>query len=270
MLKLSNIKKEFFNKDEKFVLKDINLDIEKGEFFSILGPSGCGKTTLLKIITGIIDDYQGDVILNGKNINGVKTEKRRISMVFQEPLLFPNMTVGENVGFGLKMQKVAKKERDLRVREMLKKVELEGYENRRTHELSGGQKQRVAIARAMVVEPELIIMDEPFSALDQELRSNMQEFIRKLHKCDKMTVIFVTHDQEEASYLSDRIAILKNGELQQIGTSKELYINPSNRYVAKFLGARNILDGKFVNGKFIKKEFVLETNIENNGKGAGD
>lgn len=258
MLKLTNINKKFNN----FQINDFNLEVTKGEFLTLFGSSGSGKSTILKLIAGLDNDYQGDIVLNEKNYINTKISERKISMVFQDSLLFPHMNVEENTAFGLKMAGVSKKERVKKANEILADVGLKGFGKRYIHELSGGQKQRVAIARALVVNPEIILMDEPFSALDRNLRLNMQKLIKKLHKEKDITIIFVTHDHEEAFYLSTNIVIIDEGNIIQNGTAQEIFRNPNSEFVAKFLGIKNIIHGKIENYFFSTDDFTLKLEME--------
>lgn len=255
MLKLINISKEYQN----FKLDSINFNLKKGEFISLLGPSGCGKSTLLKIVAGLIDDFTGKIILDENDINNKKIENREISMVFQEALLFPNMNVEENVAFGLKMKNVDKKTRLKKANLILEDLGLEGFGKRHPMDLSGGQQQRVALARALIVEPKLILMDEPFSSLDYNLRLEMQELIKKIHKEKEMTILFVTHDRDEAFYLSDRIAVMENGKILQLDKAINLYEKPKKEFVASFLGAKNIYKGRIAEGLFKNNDFEFQT-----------
>jgi ABC-type Fe3+/spermidine/putrescine transport system ATPase subunit len=216
------------------VLRDFTLDVAGGELVALLGPSGCGKTTILKIIAGLLQPVSGEVRFNGESVLRVPAEKRGAVMVFQKPLLFPYLTVAENVAFGLKMRR-SDKIRD-RVSEMLRLLQLEGYEARRPSELSGGQEQRVALARALVTEPRVLLLDEPFSALDENLRTELRLQIRELQKRLGITTIFVTHDQVEAAMVSDRIALLLNGRVEQAGAPRDFYTSPSTVDVARFFG----------------------------------
>jgi ABC-type Fe3+/spermidine/putrescine transport system ATPase subunit len=218
------------------VLHRVSLKLASGKFLAVLGPSGCGKTTLLRVIAGLLRPSSGDVLFGREIFTDVPTELRGAAAVFQKPLLFPHLTVAENVGFGLKMRKVAKAEISQRVAEALSLVELEGYENRRPQELSGGQEQRVSLARAVVTRPQVLLLDEPFSALDAGLRIKMRAFVRSLQRRLKLTTVFVTHDQEEAAALADRIALLLDGSLEQIGSPHELFASPRTAGAAAFLG----------------------------------
>ncbi len=244
-LKIENIRKMF---DKTRGIKDINFSIEKGELISFLGPSGCGKTTLLNIIGGFIQPETGKIYLEGEEITNFPPEIRNISTVFQNYALFPHMNVIENIKYGLKYKKISKKEQEDLVQDYLKIVGLEGYEKVSIHELSGGQQQRVALARALVLHPKLLLLDEPFSNLDAKLKISMREELKPLQKKLNISMIFVTHDQEEALSLSDKIVVMNMGEIIQIGTPEEIYYNPTNDYVADFIGKANFItkDGKKV------------------------
>ncbi|MFD1432236.1 ABC transporter ATP-binding protein [Lacticaseibacillus yichunensis] len=236
------------------VLKDINIEIEQGKFYTLLGPSGSGKTTILRAIAGFLDVSEGEVFFNGEKINDVPANKRRVNTVFQDYALFPHMNVLDNVAYGLRIQKRPKAEIKERVDNALKMVRLSGYENREISELSGGQQQRVAIARAIVLEPEVLLLDEPLSALDAKLRKDMQYELRELQQRLGITFLFVTHDQEEALALSDEIFVMSDGEVQQSGTPVDIYDEPINHFVADFIGESNIVSGHMV------KDFVVEFN----------
>jgi iron(III) transport system ATP-binding protein len=225
---------------------NVSLEIEEGEFFTLLGPSGCGKTTTLRLIAGFIEPDQGELYFNDKCITDLPAHKRNTGMVFQDYALFPNLNVYENVAYGLKARKVDRKEIGKKVHSVLDKVELQGFEKRSSSVLSGGQQQRVALARALVIEPEVLLMDEPLSNLDANLRINMREVIKHLQKEVGITTILVTHDQEEAISISDRVAILKDGCIEQIGTSLDVYQHPVNRFVAEFMGSPNLLDAQVI------------------------
>lgn len=240
LLKLENIKKSF---GESEVLKEINLQIEKGEFITFLGSSGCGKTTTLRIIAGLEYPDTGNVILEGKDVTNLEPNQRDVNTVFQNYALFPHMNVEANIGYGLKLKKVPKNEIKEKVHKMLEMVQLTGYEKRMPSELSGGQKQRVAIARALINEPKLLLLDEPLGALDLQLRRAMQIELKKLQKKLGITFLYITHDQEEAINMSDRIAVMKDGAFEQIGTPDEIYNHPRTGYVAKFVGNANLISG---------------------------
>jgi spermidine/putrescine transport system ATP-binding protein len=228
--------------DQVAAVNQIDVDIEEGEFFSLLGPSGCGKTTTLRMIAGFELPSRGHVLLYGEDVTALPPNKRDVNMVFQNYALFPHMSVRDNVAFGLERQKVDKQQVRQRVGEALELVELTGRENRRPRELSGGQQQRVALARALAPEPPLVLLDEPLSNLDAALRERTRDELRDLLKRLELTAVFVTHDQEEAFALSDRVALLDRGRLQQLATPEELYSNPANPFVASFIGRANFLN----------------------------
>ena len=231
---------------ENVIIPDLNLDVKEGEFFTLLGPSGCGKTTLLRMVAGFNSIEGGTIAFNGKVINDIAPNKRNIGMVFQNYDVFPHMTVRDNVAFGLRMQSCPKGEIEGRVLEALRMVHLEQYADRRPHQLSGGQQQRVAIARAVVNKPLVLLLDEPFSALDYKLRRAMQLEIKRLQRRLGITFVFVTHDQEEAFAMSDRVVVMNQGRIEQIGTPQEIYEEPSNLYVARFVGEINILPARIM------------------------
>ena len=240
ILQLKQITKNF---DETKVLKSLNLDIYKGEFISLLGPSGCGKTTTLRIIAGLEQPSSGQVLLNEKDITNLAPNRRDIHTVFQNYALFPHMNVEDNIGYSLKLKKYPKDKRKHAIQNILKLVQLSGYEKRMPNELSGGQKQRIAIARALIHQPSVLLLDEPLGALDLQLRRQMQNELKILQKKLGITFIYITHDQEEALNMSSRIAIMKDGTIEQIGTPDEIYNKPKTSYVAKFIGDSNILSG---------------------------
>ena len=240
-LELKEIKKSFT--EGEAVLDNISLEISKGEFITLLGSSGCGKTTTLRIIAGLEQPDAGSVWLDGREVTGLEPNQRDVNTVFQNYALFPHMNVAENIGYGLKLKKVPKSEIKKKVSQMLELVQLEGYEKRKPSELSGGQKQRVAIARALVNNPKVLLLDEPLGALDLQLRRAMQIELKHLQKKLGITFIYITHDQEEAINMSDRIAVMRDGRIEQIGTPDEIYNHPKTSYVATFVGNANILHG---------------------------
>lgn len=238
------------------ILQNINLEVRNGEFLTLLGPSGCGKTTMLRLISGFETPTTGKIFINGKDVEGLPPHLRHVHTVFQSYALFPHMTVVENIEFGLRCQKLPKKEIDQRVAEVLKTVKLEKYAKRKPEQLSGGQQQRVAIARAVVNRPLVLLLDEPLSSLDYRLRKTMQIELKQLQRKLGITFIFVTHDQEEALSMSDRVVVMQEGYIEQIGTPRQVYEEPQNLAVAKFIGEANIFDGTIVS--MDGKQIVVE------------
>ena len=249
LISLRGIRVDF---DDEPVLKGIDLDIMDKEFITFLGPSGCGKTTTLRIIGGFIQPKEGDVFFGGVRINDLPPYKREVNTVFQRYALFPHLNVYENVEFGLKIAKVPEKERRQSVKEMLKLVGLSGYDRRHVNQLSGGQQQRVAIARALVNRPKVLLLDEPLGALDLKLRKEMQIELKRIQQALEITFIYVTHDQEEALTMSDRVVVMRDGNILQIGTPEDIYNEPCNAFVADFIGESNIIDG------IMHKDFLVE------------
>ena len=243
LIEFRNIVKSF---DGQVILKGINLDIYENEFVTLLGPSGCGKTTLLRILGGFLDTDEGKVVFDGEVINDKPPYERELYTVFQKYALFPHLSVYENIAFGLKIKKMSPDVIEQKVMKMLKLIGLEGYENKNTTLLSGGQQQRVAIARALVNEPKVLLLDEPLAALDKNLRKEMQYELKRIQQEVGITFIFVTHDQEEALTMSDKIVVMNRGEIQQVGSPEEIYNEPANKYVAGFIGESNILQGTMV------------------------
>ncbi|QHQ60938.1 polyamine ABC transporter ATP-binding protein [Anaerocolumna sedimenticola] len=241
ILNLQKITKRF---GDTKVLKGIDLTIEKGEFITFLGPSGCGKTTTLRIIAGLETPDTGKVILNGEDVTDTEPNKRDVNTVFQSYALFPHMDVASNIGYGLKLKKTSKETIKKKIEEVLELVQLQGFEKRKPSELSGGQKQRVAIARAIINNPKILLLDEPLGALDLQLRRQMQLELKKLQKKLGITFIYITHDQEEAINMSDRIVVMRDGIFEQTGTPDEVYNTPLTSYVARFVGNANVIEGK--------------------------
>jgi spermidine/putrescine transport system ATP-binding protein len=250
-LSVKNIDKRF---GDVQALKNINLDVSEGEFFTLLGPSGCGKTTLLRIVAGLELPDNGRVILGSADITSLPANKRHVNTVFQSYALFPHLSIFENVAFGLRSRKILQNEVENRVNRRMEMLALDAMADRYPHQLSGGQQQRVALARALVNEPEVLLLDEPMSALDAKLRAQVQVELRRLQRKLRQTFILVTHDQAEALVVSDRIAVMNDGEIIQHGTPKEVYEHPKTRFVAEFLGAANLLEGK-------RTEQAIETDL---------
>ena len=239
ILEIKNLSKHF---DDFTAVKNVNFSVEEGGFFSILGSSGCGKTTLLRIIAGFQQESEGDVIIHGQSMKGIPPEQRPVNIVFQNLALFPMMNVRENVAFGLKRQKLKKAIIDSKINEMLERVGLHGYENKKVTDLSGGQRQRVAIARSLVMNPSILLLDEPLGALDRKLREHMKVELKLLQKEIGTTFVYITHDQSEALVMSDKVAVMHNGQFEQIDTPRNLYKNPKTAFVAGFVGDTNRFD----------------------------
>lgn len=240
--------------DEDPVLKGVSFEIERGKFYTLLGPSGCGKTTILRLIAGFAEPTNGSIYLNGKVINHIPANERQVNTVFQDYALFPHLDVFENVAFGLRIKKLKKEVITKKVQEALSFVNLVGYEQRAINEMSGGQRQRVAIARAIVNEPQVLLLDEPLSALDLKLRTEMQYILREMQQRLGITFIFVTHDQEEALAMSDWIFVMNKGKIEQSGTPHDIYDEPINRFVADFIGESNIVPGVMI------EDYLVEFN----------
>ena len=265
IIELRHISKVYSDNGFKAV-DDFNLEVKRGEFVTFLGPSGCGKTTTLRMIAGLEMPTSGEILLNGEDISRLPANKRPINTVFQRYALFPHMNIYDNIAFGLKLKKLPKEEIRKKVKRVLDIVDLEGFENRKISTLSGGQQQRIAIARALVNEPEILMLDEPLGALDLKMRQEMQIELKHMHDELGITFIYVTHDQEEALTMSDKIVVLSEGRIQQIGTPEDIYNEPQNAFVADFIGESNIFKGimtghmkvRFCGGEFIGMDDVAE------------
>lgn len=264
-IKIQDIEKSF---GDNTVLKGVNLEVESGQLVAILGSSGCGKTTLLRITAGLERASKGHIFFGEELQDSIAVEKRSIAMVFQKAHLFPNMTIGENVAFSFRASKKVPKDLDKRVREMLDLVKLSGFEKRRPGELSGGQEQRVSLARALMRNPKILLLDEPLSALDANLRIEMRNFIREIHDTFEMTTLFVTHDQEEAMAISDKIAFMDSGILEQYAAPESFVSKPESQTVAKFFGCLNIFSGVVIQDKFVTEfaELNLDSSLNPKGK----
>jgi len=250
-----------FGKTE--AVKNFTLRAQKGEFLALLGPSGCGKTTTLRTIAGFIEPDEGEVLIKGQVVNQLPPYKRKIGLVFQNYALFPHMTVSENIAFGLRMMGVRGAEKEEKIDHILKLLRLEGFQNRFPSQLSGGQQQRVALARAVVINPDLLLLDEPLGALDKKLREEMQVELRQLQRRTGITTVFVSHDQEEALTLSDRIVVMNEGKIQQIGTPNEIYEFPKTKFVSDFIGVSNFFQGIYVEDiqDYSKVEVAKEVHV---------
>lgn len=248
---------------KKEILHGITLDIKEGEFISLLGESGCGKTTLLKCIAGFLEVKQGNIHIQGKSVMNVPPEKRGTVIVFQDLRLFPHMTVEKNIMFPMELQKIPKKVQKETVKKLLENVQLEGFEKRKMREMSGGQMQRVAIARALAANPKVLLLDEAFSGLDENLRAEMRSLVKRLHEEWKITTILVTHDKREALQISDRIALMSEGKILQYAPPKEIFCYPSSKNVAEYFGEVNYISGKVENGRFISDLFDRDIDLPN-------
>jgi iron(III) transport system ATP-binding protein len=254
-VKLQNISKAF---GKTQVLDNISLEIKTGELFFLLGPSGCGKTTLLRIIAGFHRPDQGRVFFDDQDMTEFPPHQRNTGMVFQHYALWPHLSVSENLSFGLKMHGLTAAERDIRVKKVLQMIQLEPFANRSPNQLSGGQQQRVALGRALVLEPDLVLLDEPLSNLDAKLRLEMREQILELHQRLALTMIYVTHDQSEALSLADQVAIMHQGKIQQVGTPRQIYTHPANAFIANFIGETNFIKGRV---RTVQREIEIETEV---------
>ena len=268
-LQIRNMKKHYKNGDG---VENINMDVREGEFLTMLGPSGCGKSTILRTIGGFLDIDDGDILIDGCSVKDLAPENRPTAMVFQSYNLWPHMTVYENLAFGLKIKKYSKEEISRSVKRGLELVNMQGFEKKYPGQLSGGQQQRVAIARALLLKPSVLLLDEPFSALDAKIRAQMREELKKIQEELKITVVFVTHDQEEAMALSHRIVVMNKGVIEQIGTPTEIYDHPASRFVASFIGEMNFLPDGGVKTLAVRPEDVIvlghyvEVNVESDGQ----
>lgn len=271
MVRLDNVKKKY---DEKEIIKGISLDIYEGEFLTLLGPSGCGKTTLLRTISGLEKVSSGKIYIDEEDVTDVIPRKREVNTIFQNFALFSHMTVEKNIGFGLKMKKVPKSEIKSRVKEVIELIQMEGFEDRKPTQLSGGQQQRVALARGIVNKPKVLLLDEPLSSLDMKLRKQMQVELKRIQKKMGITFIYVTHDQDEALSMSDRVAIINNGVIEQIDTPRKLYDAPKTKFVADFIGESNQFNAVVVSTQndeaTIKLEIDLEIKVKNNHYDVGE
>ena len=260
-IKIENAQKRY---GDNIIIENLSLDIKQGEFFTLLGPSGCGKTTLLRMIAGFNSIENGNFYFNEKRINDLDPAKRNIGMVFQNYAIFPHLTVEQNVEFGLKNRKVSKEEMKVETDKFLKLMQIDEYRDRMPERLSGGQQQRVALARALVIKPDVLLMDEPLSNLDAKLRVEMRTAIKEIQNSIGITTVYVTHDQEEAMAVSDRIAVMKDGEIQHLGQPKDIYQRPANLFVATFIGKTNVLNGTLNNSvlKIARKYDVSLNNVK--------
>ena len=258
-IKIENAQKRY---GDNIIIENLSLDIKQGEFFTLLGPSGCGKTTLLRMIAGFNSIEKGDFYFNEKRINDLDPSKRNIGMVFQNYAIFPHLTVEQNVEFGLKNRKVSKEEMKVETDKFLKLMQIDEYRDRMPERLSGGQQQRVALARALVIKPDVLLMDEPLSNLDAKLRVEMRTVIKEIQNSIGITTVYVTHDQEEAMAVSDRIAVMKDGEIQHLGQPKDIYQRPANLFVATFIGKTNVLNGN-LNGSVLKVAGKYDVTLNN-------
>ena len=258
-IKIENAQKKY---GDNIIIDNLSLDIKQGEFFTLLGPSGCGKTTLLRMIAGFNSIENGNFYFNEKRINDLDPAKRNIGMVFQNYAIFPHLTVEQNVEFGLKNRKVSKEEMKVETDKFLKLMQIDEYRDRMPERLSGGQQQRVALARALVIKPDVLLMDEPLSNLDAKLRVEMRTAIKEIQNSIGITTVYVTHDQEEAMAVSDRIAVMKDGEIQHLGQPKDIYQRPANLFVATFIGKTNVLNGT-LNNSVLKIAGKYDVNLNN-------
>jgi spermidine/putrescine transport system ATP-binding protein len=262
LLKLEGITKSFGHVE---VLRGLDLSVDRGEFITLLGPSGCGKTTILRIIAGLETADSGRVLMEGIDVNGLSPDKRGVNMVFQNYALFPHMNVGQNVGYSLKLKGMAKPEIKQAVKEALALVRLDGFEKRRPNELSGGQRQRVAVARAIINKPKALLLDEPLGALDLQLRRQLQVELKRIQKQLGISFVYITHDQEEALAMSDRVAVMRNGVFEQIGSAVEVYKNPKTAFVAGFVGNANLISRDDKEFFAVRAENIILTKPDGGG-----
>lgn len=259
MIQINGVTKRFGNFT---AVNDVTLEVRTGEFLTLLGPSGCGKTTLLRMLSGFEHPTEGAIFIDNEDVTDLAPYRRNVNQVFQSYALFPHMTVRENIGFGLRMQKIPEAEARQRIADVVKLVALEGFEDRYPHQLSGGQRQRVALARAIVPRPTVLLLDEPLSALDAKLRVQMQFELKRLQKHLGITFVFVTHDQEEALTMSDRIAVFNKGKLEQLGTADEIYHHPKTAFVADFIGEANLLEAEMISRNGVTGRVRVEGGLE--------
>ncbi len=265
-VQIKNLKKKYKNGDG---VENINIDVYEGEFVTMLGPSGCGKTTILRALGGFLDVDEGDILIDNRPMNHLPPEKRPTAMVFQSYNLWPHMIVYDNLAFGLKLKKMAKEQIQIETQKALKLVNMEGYEKKYPTQLSGGQQQRIAIARALLLKPSVLLLDEPFSALDAKIRNQMREELKKIQEELNITVVFVTHDQKEAMALSHRVVVMNKGKIEQIGTPTEIYDYPATRYVASFIGEMNFIDGNDRTTIAVRPEDIVITKGGSTGEWNG-
>ena len=262
-IRIQNVTKQF---GDVYAVDNVSLDIYQGEFFALLGPSGCGKTTLLRMLAGFETPTAGRILIDGQDMAAVPPWKRPSNMMFQSYALFPHMTVEGNIAFGLKQDRVPRDEIRDRVAEAVRLVQLEGREQRRPEQLSGGQKQRVALARALAIDPTVLLLDEPFGALDAKVRIELRRWLRRLHDQTGQTTLFVTHDQEEALELADRVVVLKDGRIEQVGTPDEIYSAPASAYVFDFIGRANVIEGQTEGGQLSVNGHALRLPVDSHSR----
>ena len=264
LLRLEGITKSF---GQVTVLRGLDLSVGRGEFITLLGPSGCGKTTIIRIIAGLETADSGSVIMDGVDVSALGPDKRGVNMVFQNYALFPHMNVEQNIGYSLRLQRMAKAEIRQKVAESLAMVQLEGYEKRRPHELSGGQRQRVAVARALINKPQALLLDEPLGALDLQLRRQLQHELKRIQKQLGISFVYITHDQEEALAMSDRVAVIRNGVFEQVGSAAEVYKYPRTAFVAKFVGNANLIPCNDNTVLAVREENIILSAAKNGNDG---